>query len=48
MATTMNGQRYTEVPQILQLLPPIHQRLFPHCTTIVQFNKEGNPMELNN
>jgi len=44
----MNGQRYTEVPQILQFLLLICQRLFPHRTTIVQSNKERNPMELDN
>jgi hypothetical protein len=48
MATTMNSQRHTEVPWILQLLLPIRQRLFPHRMTIVQFNKERNPMELDN
>jgi hypothetical protein len=44
----MNGQRYTEIPRILQFLPLICQRLFPHHTTIVQFNKERNSMELDN
>jgi hypothetical protein len=48
MATTMNSQRYTEIPQILQFLLPICQRLFPHYIAIVQFNKERNPMELDN
>jgi hypothetical protein len=48
MAATTNGQKHTEVPWILQLLLPIRQRLFPHHTTIVQFNKERNPMELDN
>jgi hypothetical protein len=44
----MNGQRRTEIPGILQFLLLICQRLFPHCTAIVQFNKERNPMELDN
>jgi hypothetical protein len=48
LATTTDSQRYTEIPEILQFLLSIHQRLLLHHTTIVQFNKERNSMELDN
>ena len=48
LAITANGQRYTEIPGILQFPLPICQRLLPHCMTVVQFNKERNSMELDN
>jgi hypothetical protein len=48
LATVTNGQRYIEIPGILQFLPPICQRLLLHCVTTVQSNKERNPMELDN
>jgi hypothetical protein len=48
MATTLNGQRYTEVPGILQFLPLICQRLFPYCMAIVQSNQKRNSMGLDN
>jgi len=48
LATAVNGQRHTKISGILQFLPPICQRLLPHCITTIQSNKERNPMRLDN